>query len=166
MPRPQIASRYVTIEMQVVMNPTLPATTRQIYMCLKALAYGANEATFACDEFTHLFGVAKSTLYRHLSLLVKASVLRFGSPASRITGLVHVEFLAALSQNWESPKSENSLINPLLLADHNIICEQEEEGGVGGIPKLEKVSYLRKASKARQKGGDRPIRSTVLHSRR
>jgi hypothetical protein len=94
--------------MQVVMDKTLSAAAKQTYMYLKALGYGAQEVVFAVTEFFDFFGVSRTTLYRHLSLLAKSAVLRFESPGNRTTGLMYVAFLVDPSQSWQDHKRGNS----------------------------------------------------------
>ena len=98
MDRPRLVPKYVNIEMTIVMDRSISSSAKETYMFLKALSWGEDTISFTITEFTHLFGVSRATIYRHLTLLSKASVLRYRSPASRTTGWVYVEFLARHSR--------------------------------------------------------------------
>jgi DnaD/phage-associated family protein len=109
MNRPRLTPHYVNIEMPVVMDAGLPAGAKVTYMYLKALSWGESEVSFTVPEFKQLFGVPKTTLFRHLSLLATSAVLRFGCSGSRTTGWVQVVFLVANpKRGLPGPKMDSS----------------------------------------------------------
>lgn len=150
MTRPNIAPKYVNIEMEVVSNKNIPSGAKETYLYLKAFACGADEVTFAVSEMMDVFGLNRQTMYRHLALLATCAVLRYGSPGDRTSGLMHVEFL--LSQNRDSLKNETRLIKDV--NSSSVVIDEDDsfpfktkvlvnEGGAGGNLKNETVSKLR-----------------------
>jgi hypothetical protein len=99
---PRLVPKYVNIEMAVVMDYSIPASAKQTYIYIKALSWGEESVIFTYREFTKLFGIPRSTLYRHLSLLATSSVLRFGSPGGKKSGFLHVEFLHVVPKRRET----------------------------------------------------------------
>ena len=81
------------------MAEDLPDSVKVTYLYLKALAWDKKEIMFSYLEFEEFFGIPQSTLYRHLSLLSKSAVLRFGLPDNRTKGSVYVKFLVNRSKS-------------------------------------------------------------------
>jgi len=75
------------------MDKRLPVSVKVTYLYIKGLAWGDRDVIFTAKEFFDLFGIPRSTLYRHLSLLAKYTVLRYRSSGNRTTGVVFVELL-------------------------------------------------------------------------
>lgn len=75
-------------------------------MYLKVMSEGNDRLEFTYQEFRELFGISRTTLYRHLSLLAKCAVLQFKSPGSNGIGKVQV-FLTKIT--FSQGKSSGSI---------------------------------------------------------